>query len=136
LKNKHIALHKSFYGVAPDGKEVFQVKGHFSRMYRKHSFSCPFLDSQLPVLSHKSTVHFTNASDGREIELDVKGDWLDRSASITCGGLPVARIGRSFFNVREIFADKQTYFVTVAPGVDLALIAAVCICLDESENEK
>lgn len=27
------------------------------------------------------------------------------------------------------------YFVMVAPGVDLALIAAVCICFDESKNE-
>lgn len=27
------------------------------------------------------------------------------------------------------------YFVTVAPGVDLVLIAAICVCLDERENE-
>jgi len=26
--------------------------------------------------------------------------------------------------------------VQVAPGVDLALIAALCICLDEKNNEK
>lgn len=29
----------------------------------------------------------------------------------------------------------HTDFVTVAPGVDLALIAAVCICFDEAANE-
>jgi len=39
-------------------------------------------------------------------------------------------------NVREVFGDKQSYFVTVAPGVDLTLIAAICVCLDERENEK
>lgn len=33
LKNKHLAIAKSFYGVAPDGQEVFQVKGHFSRKF-------------------------------------------------------------------------------------------------------
>lgn len=87
------------------------------------------------VLSSRSTVHFLNASDGQEAELEVKGDWFDRSADITFGGRPVAHISRSFFNVRQIFGEKQTYFVTVAPGVDLALIAAVCICLDEKENE-
>ncbi|EXJ79426.1 hypothetical protein A1O3_08928 [Capronia epimyces CBS 606.96] len=87
------------------------------------------------VLSSKSTVHFTNQADGNDVELEVKGDWFDRSASITFGGRPVAHISRSFFNVRQIFGDKQTYFVTVAPGVDLTLIAAVCVCLDERENE-
>ena len=60
------------------------------------------------VLASKSTVHFKNASDGHEIELDVRGDWFDRSANITFGGQPVAHISRSFFNVREIFADKET----------------------------
>ncbi|KAK5196794.1 hypothetical protein LTR72_001787 [Exophiala xenobiotica] len=117
LKNKYFSLHKSFHAERPDGSDIFQVKGHFS------------------VLSSKSTVHFKNQSDGNEIELEVKGDWFDRSASITFGGRPVAHISRSFFNVRQIFGDKQTYFVTVAPGVDLTLIAAICVCLDERENE-
>ena len=156
------------------------------------------------MLSSHSTIHFVNESDGRELELDIKGDWFDRSAKITFDGRPVAHITRSFFNVREMFGDKQTvsffslsslivpfpsrcflllvevqnifseirwlcwrfkvkrktnqpiirldllwldhrtiadsiqtqYFVTVAPGVDLALIAAICISLDEKENEK
>lgn len=79
---------------------------------------------------------FKNAADGRHVEMEVKGDWFDRSAEITCGGQPVAHISRSFFNVREIFADKQTYFVKVAPNVDLTMVAAICISLDEEENEK
>jgi hypothetical protein len=28
------------------------------------------------------------------------------------------------------------YFVHVAPNVDLTMIAAVCVCLDEKENDK
>jgi len=118
LKNKHFTIHKSFHAEAPNGHDLFEVKGQFS------------------LLSSKSTVVFTNAADGRHVELEVKGDWFDRSASITMGGTPVAHIGRSFFNMREIFADKQTYFVHVAPNVDLTMIAAVCVCLDEKENEK
>ncbi|KAF1985500.1 DUF567-domain-containing protein [Aulographum hederae CBS 113979] len=118
LKNKLIALHKSFRAEGPDGKDLFTVKGHFS------------------LMSSKSSCHFINASDGREMELDIKGDWFDRSANITCQGQPVATLSREFFNMREMFVDKQTYYVTVAPGVDLTLVAAVCICLDERENEK
>jgi len=117
LKKKHLTIHKSFHGENAHGKDVFKVKGHFS------------------LLSSKSTCTFINAADQREVELEIKGDWFDRSASITCGGTPVAHINRSFMNMRQIFGNKQTYFVTVAPNVDLALIAALCVALDEKENE-
>lgn len=30
---------------------------------------------------------------------------------------------------------RSQYFVTVAPNVDLSLIAAVCVSLDEKEND-
>ncbi|KAK3116279.1 hypothetical protein LTR53_003531 [Teratosphaeriaceae sp. CCFEE 6253] len=116
LKNKMLSIHKSFKGDSPHGND-FEVKGHFA------------------LMGSKSSVHFKNASDGQEVELEVKGDWFDRSAEITFAGRPVAVIGRSFFNVREIFGDKQSYQVTVAANVDLSLIAAICISLDEKENE-
>ena len=33
--------------------------------------------------------------------------------------------------------DNDTqYFVTVAPNVDLSMIAAICVAIDERENEK
>lgn len=51
------------------------------------------------------------------------------------GGRHVANIQRKLFNAREFFGDSQSYTVTVAPGVDLVLIAAICICLDEKKNE-
>lgn len=66
------------------------------------------LPNYVVVLASKSSVHFKNGSDDHEVELDVRGDWFDRSANITFGGQPVAHISRSFFNVREIFADKDT----------------------------
>ena len=79
---------------------------------------------------------FVNASTGQPIELLIKGDWLDRSADIRLGGLVVATISRNFLNAGQIFGNQQTYYVTVAPGVDHVLIAAICVCLDEKENEK
>ena len=71
------------------------------------------ITDELIVLSSKSTVHFKNASDGLNVELEVKGDWWDRSASITFAGRPVAHISRSFFNVRQIFAEKQTVSIAM-----------------------
>jgi uncharacterized protein YxjI len=40
------------------------------------------------------------------------------------------RTGRS-----EYTRSHPQYYVTVAPGVDLALIAAVCICFDEIKHD-
>lgn len=51
---------------------------------------------------------FKNESDGKDVELEVRGTWYDRSVSVTFGGEPVAHISRSIFDVREIFADKDT----------------------------
>ena len=87
-------------------------------------------------MSSKSEISFTNKSDGSPITLNLKGDWLDRSAEISLGGRPVASISRSFMNFGQLVSDRQTYFVSCAPGVDLVLMAAICVCLDERENEK
>jgi uncharacterized protein YxjI len=67
----------------------------------------------------------------------MKGSWLDTSAEIVdqATGAVVARIDRQLFNAREVFLGHQTYHLTVAPGVDVALLVAMCICLDEKQNE-
>jgi uncharacterized protein YxjI len=68
----------------------------------------------------------------------MKGDFFDRKAEITdvATGQVAATIDRKFFNARELIGGQQTYVVTVSPGVDMALIVAMCIALDEKRNEK
>lgn len=83
------------------------------------------------------SAQFTNVITGQPTELSVKGDMFGMDATIFLNeSVPIAQISRQYMNAREIFTDNQTYFVTVAPGVDLALMAAVCICFDEAKNEK
>lgn len=82
-------------------------------------------------------IHFKNTvADGKDVTLEVRGSFFDRSADITWNGQPIAKVRRDFMNMREFFGNKQTYGVEVAPGVDLALIAAIVVGLDESQNEK
>jgi hypothetical protein len=57
---------------------------------------------------------FTNHSNGAPIELLVKGDWFDRSATITMGNQVIATIGRSYFNMREVFGGQQTVRLPLA----------------------
>jgi uncharacterized protein YxjI len=68
----------------------------------------------------------------------MKGNFFDTTADITDesqGGLVVARIDRKILSGKDFFFGQQTYGVQVAPGVDMALVAAMCICLDEKNNE-
>ena len=44
-----------------------------------------------PVLTSASTVTFKNESDGKDVELDVRGTWYDRSASVTFSGERTSR---------------------------------------------
>lgn len=82
-------------------------------------------------------ITFTNASTGQPVTLLLKGDMFGRSATICIeNGLPIAMIKRKGMNVANLVFDQQTYFVDVAPGVDLALMAGLCILLDEIENDQ
>ncbi|KAJ7617187.1 tubby C-terminal-like domain-containing protein [Roridomyces roridus] len=116
LKNKHFHIHKTLEAEDHAGNVILTVKGKFQ------------------LIGSKMSATFRNFN-GEDVELICKGDFFDRKATITHNDRVVAEIGRNFVNLREIFADQQTYQVNVAPGVDLALMAAICICLDEKENE-
>jgi len=90
LKNKMFALNRSFHGETGRAHHDFEVKGHWK------------------MIGSRSTVTFKNASDGTDVELEVKGDWMDKSADITFAGREVAKISRSFFNVRQLMGDSQS----------------------------
>jgi uncharacterized protein YxjI len=67
----------------------------------------------------------------------MKGNFFNTKADITDEATKqaVATIDRKFFTAREIFTAQQTYVVTVAPNVDMALVVAMCICLDERRSD-
>lgn len=91
------------------------------------------------VFGSKATATFT-APDGKTHVLSMRGNWRDSKAEIVLGadggGPVVGVIDRQFFNKREFFGGQQTYAVTIAPGMDMALAVALCIALDEKNNEK
>ncbi|CAD6886842.1 unnamed protein product [Tilletia controversa] len=124
LKKKLISIHMTYEGYAPNTDEpLFTVKSGFS-------------------FGTKLTASFTNraaaggGAAGEPVTLVLKGDLFDRKAEIcTEAGVPVARISRSFANMGQLFFDTQTYILTIAPGVDAALLLAICIVLDEKANE-
>ncbi|KAI1814964.1 DUF567-domain-containing protein [Poronia punctata] len=119
IRKKVMSFPASFYAEDPAGNVVFEVKGKFT------------------FGTSKSICAFRSTMSGKEETLVMKGNFWNTKADIKdeATKLPVATIDRKLFNSRQIFGGQQTYAVTVAPNVDMALVAAMCICLDERRNE-
>ncbi|KAK4225615.1 tubby C-terminal-like domain-containing protein [Podospora fimiseda] len=93
--------------------------------------------SKFALLGSKATATFTNSRTGQPVTLTMDGNWFDTTAEIKdqATGFVVARIQRKLFNMREAILGQQTYHLTIAPGVDVAVIVAMAIALDEKNNE-
>ncbi|TFK96287.1 tubby C-terminal-like domain-containing protein [Pterulicium gracile] len=122
LKKRLIALHATFDGISSTNDEtiLFTVEKSFS-------------DGKTRL-----NVTFRNAADGNHTNLALRGDFFIRSAVITLQspeGPIVARFSREYMSARGSMFGKQTYFLTVAPGVDISLLVAVCVCFDEMEDD-
>jgi uncharacterized protein YxjI len=82
--------------------------------------------------------HFVNAMNGEQENFVMKGSFFNVKTEITNerNGQVVAQIDRELWNARQLLGDRQSYAVTVAPGVDMALIVAMVVCLDERRDQK
>ncbi|CAN9295181.1 unnamed protein product [Alternaria sp. RS040] len=119
IVKEHFHLHSTYVMESAKGDKIMEVKSSFK------------------LLGSKATATFTS-SNGKQEVLTMRGDFFDTQADIldeAQGGLVVARIDRKILSGKDIFFGQQTYGVQIAPGVDMALIAALCICLDEKNNE-
>ena len=88
-----------------------------------------------PVGGKKYTISFVNTSNGTSMELVMKGNLWDTKADIKHeDGTVVAVINRQMKSMRAILGGAQDYCVTIAPNADMALVVAVCICLDEVDR--
>ncbi|KAI9923712.1 hypothetical protein ASPWEDRAFT_142195 [Aspergillus wentii DTO 134E9] len=119
IGKEHFHLHTTYAIKDPNGNKIAEVKSGFA------------------LLGSKATATFTGLN-GKEVTLLMKGNWSDRTADIVDqnSGQTVARLGRKLFDGREILFGQETYAAVVAPGVDGALIAALCICFDEKNRDE
>ncbi|KAL7008057.1 hypothetical protein EMMF5_002239 [Cystobasidiomycetes sp. EMM_F5] len=113
------SLRGSYEAHAPDGTQLFEVQGH------------------MKLIGSMMTAKFVNKADNQPMMIQVEGNWRDKVAVMRIAGTgqEVARLNRKTLTAANIFADQQTYFVEVVPGVDLVLIAALAVVYDERNNE-
>ncbi|PFH61865.1 hypothetical protein XA68_15993 [Ophiocordyceps unilateralis] len=116
IVKEHLHLHKTYAAQDAQGKVFLTVK------------------SSMTCFGSKATAEFTSP-EGRRETLTMRGDWLDKSVDIMDSGTVVAAIDRKVFNVREVLGGQQTYALHVAPGVDMALMIALCVAFDEANND-
>ncbi|CAE6413629.1 Protein LURP-one-related 15 OS=Arabidopsis thaliana GN=At5g01750 PE=1 SV=1 [Rhizoctonia solani AG-1 IB] len=121
IQNKLLTIHRQYFiynaNESTDSEPLCLIKSHFS------------------VTGAKLDVQFKNAADGRQVQFDLRGSFFDRNAEVTVDGQPVARISRQFMNSGQLLFDQQTYYLTVAPGVDAAMMVALCVCMDEKSDQ-
>ncbi|KAJ6113553.1 hypothetical protein N7523_006870 [Penicillium sp. IBT 18751x] len=119
IVKEHLHIHSTYAIEDTHRKKICEVK------------------SNLRLVGSKATATFTDRND-KAVTFTMKGGWFDRSADIVNekNGQTVARIDRKLLSGRDLVFGQQTYAVVVAPGVDAALIAALCICFDEKNNEE
>ncbi|KAJ9423243.1 tubby C-terminal-like domain-containing protein [Fusarium oxysporum] len=118
IVREHFHIHTTYAVEDTRGTKIMEVKSSFR------------------LFGSKATATF-NSIDGSAEVLQMDGSWHDYNANIvdTTTGNVVARIDRRLSG-RDLLFGQQTYALVVSPRVDMALMAALCICLDEKNNEK
>ncbi|RDH29982.1 tubby C-terminal-like domain-containing protein [Aspergillus welwitschiae] len=110
IRKEHMHVHTTYVLEDPDGNKICEVRS-------SHKF-----------IGSKATATCTDRY-GKQVVLVMTGNWNDRAAHIVneSTGEAVARISRKRFTARHIFFGQDTYNVIVAPGVDMALVAALSV---------
>ncbi len=120
IRKEVFSFPKSYFAESPAGQKIFEVEGKFH------------------IGTSKAVGHFANAINGDNVNLLMHGSFFNKSTTITneANGQVVAQIDRELFSARQLLGDRSSYAVTVAPGVDIALIVAMVVCLDERRDQK
>lgn len=84
----------------------------------------------------KAFVEVLNKANGQMVQVHLKGNWFDRKATISIGsmnedGILIATVSRDLITGKDILFERQTYYVTMAPGCDAAFISMLCIAMDK-----
>lgn len=87
----------------------------------------------------KMNTTIINRQNGQPLNLSLKGNIMTHEAVIYIGeakqgGIPIAKIHRPLTG-REWLSGQQEYWLTVAPNVDISMMVAMCVALDEMKKD-
>ncbi|CAK7207285.1 hypothetical protein SEUCBS139899_010095 [Sporothrix eucalyptigena] len=143
VKGKFFTLgsRKSVYDTA--GTHLFDIYREIMHVHTTYVLEDPKgnkffeLKNNIQIFGTSATAKFATHGTGKLESLTMKGNFLDTRGDIKDDtGHVVARIDRKLLNARQLLFDQDSYGVVVAPGMDMAIVAAMCICLDDKTNDK
>ncbi|KAI9635389.1 tubby C-terminal-like domain-containing protein [Dioszegia hungarica] len=119
IRSPAFSLLRTFIVEDPAGREIVQI-------VKRVGFGT----------SMKAT--FMNTTTSQPTSIYLHGEILGGSAILSLGkaGPPIAQLVSDFASARHIFTNAQTYAVNIAPGVDIALIAVLCITMDVTRRAR
>jgi hypothetical protein len=114
------ALPRSYWFEGPIGAKILDLQG---------DFFIPFRGAKSRAL-FKNAVSNTPGAD--DVELCMQGSYQNRRAEITdkASGNTLETVRCNVWNRRVLAGGRRPYVVSVAPRVDLALIAGMIANLD------
>jgi len=142
MKGKAMSFSQRKTLLDLQGIPIVNFRKEFS-LWKKYLIYAGAEDRQLlaTIKAHtfggiSAEIDFTNV-DGQPRSFALQGNFFASRADIIDRqtGAVVARISRQRWNTNEFVWGKQTYSVTIAPNVDLALMICICVALDEAKHD-
>eukprot|EP01087_Luapelamoeba_hula_P004770 TRINITY_DN14729_c0_g1_i1.p1 TRINITY_DN14729_c0_g1~~TRINITY_DN14729_c0_g1_i1.p1 ORF type:complete len:210 (+),score=51.70 TRINITY_DN14729_c0_g1_i1:46-630(+) len=135
VQGKYFSIHqRKVLQDSQTGQELGIIKNTMFTMHRKQ-YILDGNQQEVATVSKKKIfqlhanavvkIHSTNQ------EVMIEGSVLSRKFSFNLNGLEIARVRRKGLNARNLVGGKDTYFLTVYPGVDMAFMVLATVCLDE-----
>ena len=81
------------------------------------------------------TLRFTNTVTGRPVKMCMNANYFSRNGDWKIDDQVVAHVFRDFYTTKDLWKGKRTYYLSVAPGMDMAVALAACLYLHERVNE-
>lgn len=118
IRRDNVSLPRTYYGEDPVGHKVLEIQN-------KATFSS----------RSKAEAYFTNFVSNGPAKLCLEGTSKQMTIKDLASGVEAARINRDLWSGQNISGHADKYHVYVAAGVDMSLIVAMCLCLDERKSD-
>lgn len=149
LKHNARALSKDHRLEAPDGSPFMSVEWSWGSKSLLFPYPRPSRESLLLLTmtnlamintdyvleSAEFTSRFTNTLTREPVEMSMNASYFRRNGDWKIDGQTVAHVFRDAWTSKDMLKGKRTYYLTVAPGMDMAVAVAACLYVHERVNE-
>ncbi|KAG7006522.1 hypothetical protein G7Y79_00014g036970 [Physcia stellaris] len=125
-----------------EGHEVFALRKDNTRIPKNHRLEAPDGSPFMAVeWSWGPTAHFaarfpnTTSPNQDAVEMTMDANYFRRNGDWKIDNQVVAHVFRDAWTAKDMIRGRRTYYLTVAPGMDIAAAVAACLYVHERVNE-